>query len=46
MTKIKDYAPEGTKDCEFNCKKEIVNTPEGPLIICRFCERIVRVIKK
>lgn len=43
---IKDYAPQGTKDCESNCDREVIMTKGGPVIICHFCERIVREIGK
>jgi hypothetical protein len=43
---LKDYAPQGTKDCESNCEREVILTPKGPVIVCHFCERVVREIGK
>jgi len=43
---IKEYAPQGTKDCESNCEREVIMTPRGPVIVCHFCERIVLEIRK
>ncbi len=43
---LKDYAPQGTKDCESNCQREVILTKNGPVIICHYCERIVREIGK
>ena len=38
---IKDYAPEGTKSCLGLCLRKVVMTPEGPIVICEGCTRIV-----
>jgi len=43
---VREYAPQGTKDCESNCEREVVMSPKGPVIVCHFCERIVREIRK
>lgn len=43
---IKDYAPQGTKDCQSACDREVVQTKVGPVIVCHYCQRIVRVINK
>lgn len=43
---IKEYAPQGEKDCESNCNRQVVITNEGPIIVCHYCERIVRIIDK
>jgi hypothetical protein len=43
---LKDYAQQGTKDCESNCEREVILTPKGPVIVCHFCERVVREIGK
>ena len=43
---IKEYSPQGTKDCQSNCDREVIMTPKGPVIVCHFCERIVREIGK
>lgn len=43
---IREYAPQGTKDCESNCEREVIMTRKGPIIVCHFCERIVREIRK
>jgi hypothetical protein len=43
---IKEYAAQGTKDCQSNCQREVVQTKVGPVIVCHYCERIVRVITK
>ncbi len=42
----KNYAPQGIKDCESNCNREVIISPNGPVIVCHFCERIVREIGK
>ena len=42
----KQYAPQGTKDCLSNCEREVILTPNGPVIVCHFCERVVREIGK
>jgi hypothetical protein len=39
---IKDYAPKGTKDCEFACNKAVIMTDKGPVVVCHFCKRIIR----
>jgi hypothetical protein len=38
---IKDFAPMGKKPCEGKCDREVVVTPNGPLVICNACARIV-----
>ena len=38
---LKDFAPVGTKDCESKCVREVVMTPDGPIVLCTACERIV-----
>jgi hypothetical protein len=43
---VREYAPQGTKDCESNCEREVIMTPKGPIIVCHFCERVVREIRK
>jgi hypothetical protein len=43
---VRNYAPQGTKDCESNCEREVIMTPKGPVIVCHFCERVVREIRK
>jgi hypothetical protein len=43
---VREYAPQGTKDCESNCEREVIMTPKGPVIVCHFCERVVREIRK
>lgn len=45
-TDIKKYAPEGTKDCESNCMRKIVKNEDIVYILCDYCKRIVREIKK
>lgn len=39
--KIKDFAEIGKKQCEGKCDREVVATPNGPLVICNACVRIV-----
>lgn len=46
MNDIRDYVPEGTKDCEYNCDREVIMTAKGPIIVCHFCKRVVRELKK
>lgn len=41
MVNLSKYAPVGTKDCESVCKRKIVATKYGPVIICNGCKRIV-----
>lgn len=43
---VREYATQGTKDCESNCEREVIMTPKGPVIVCHFCERVVREIRK
>lgn len=43
---LKKYAPQGTKDCESNCMRRIVNDENNVYIVCDYCKRIVREIKK
>jgi hypothetical protein len=43
---ISEYSPQGTKDCKSNCDREVIISPKGPVIVCHFCERIVREIGK
>lgn len=38
---LEDFAPQGTKHCEAKCKREVLVTKEGPIIICHGCSRIV-----
>lgn len=35
------YAPVGTKHCEAKCNRSVVRTPDGPVIVCDACNRIV-----
>lgn len=35
------YAPVGTKDCESQCERKVLMTPDGPVIVCDGCDRIV-----
>ena len=41
-----EYSPQGTKDCEAMCNREIIFTKDGPIIVCHGCKRIVRKIKR
>lgn len=43
---LKDYAKQGQKDCQSNCEREVLISNLGPVIVCHFCERIVREIGK
>jgi hypothetical protein len=36
-----DFAPEGTKECEMKCERDVVVTKQGPVIVCHACKRIV-----
>lgn len=38
---LKDFAPQGTKSCEAKCKTEVAMTPDGPVVVCNGCMRIV-----
>jgi hypothetical protein len=38
---LRDFAPAGTKDCEMKCDREPVMTPDGPVVVCHGCKRIV-----
>ena len=38
---LKDYAPQGTKSCEAKCNTEVKMTPDGPLVICHGCMRVI-----
>ena len=39
--KLEQFAPQGTKNCEAKCNREIVVTKQGPVIVCFGCNRIV-----
>ncbi len=36
-----DFAPVGTKECEMKCDRGVIMTPQGPVIVCKGCQRIV-----
>jgi hypothetical protein len=38
---LRDFAPVGKKECESNCKREVAMTPDGPVVVCTGCMRIV-----
>ena len=38
---LKDFAPQGTKACESKCEREVKMTPDGPIVICHGCMRVV-----
>jgi hypothetical protein len=42
---VREYAPQGTKDCQSNCNREVIQSKVGPVIVCHYCERIVRILK-
>ena len=42
----KGYAPQGTKECLSNCERDVIMTKNGPVIVCHYCERVVREIGK
>ena len=35
------FAPEGTKDCEMKCQREVLMTKDGPVIVCKGCMGVV-----
>ncbi len=40
--KLEDvFAPEGTKECEMKCERRVIMMPNGPVIVCEGCKRIV-----
>jgi hypothetical protein len=39
--KLETFAEVGTKNCESKCKREVLMTKEGPVVICFGCNRIV-----
>ncbi len=39
--KLENFAKVGTKNCEANCKREVLMTKNGPIVICHGCNRIV-----
>jgi len=42
MKKIEDnFAPEGTKQCEMKCQRDVLLTKDGPVIVGHGCKRIV-----
>ncbi|MBA3985001.1 MAG: hypothetical protein H0X63_00105 [Flavobacteriales bacterium] len=41
LVDLTNYAPVMTKDCEGLCDRKVSMTPEGPVIICDGCMRIV-----
>lgn len=38
---LRDFAPVGKKECESNCDREVAMTPDGPIVVCKSCMRIV-----
>ena len=38
---LRDFAPVGKKECESKCEREVAMTPEGPVVVCNSCMRIV-----
>lgn len=38
---IDKYEPVGKKDCEGVCDRKPVMTPDGPVIVCDGCMRVV-----
>ena len=42
---VRNYAPQGTKDCQSNCNREVIKSKVGPVIVCHYCERIIRIVK-
>jgi hypothetical protein len=40
-TMLDKYAPVRTKDCESQCDRKVLMTPDGPVIVCDGCNRIV-----
>ncbi len=38
---LSEYAPVMTKDCQGMCDRKAIRTPEGPVIVCDGCKRIV-----
>lgn len=38
---LRDFAPVGKKECESNCNREVAMTPDGPVVLCTGCMRIV-----
>lgn len=46
MKEIKNYALPGTKNCESNCDREVIVTRKETMIICHYCERIIRIVPK
>ena len=38
---LRYYAPQGTKPCEAKCEREVVMTPNGPLVVCHGCMRVL-----
>lgn len=38
---LDEFAPQGKKDCQMMCNREVVMTKEGPIILCHGCKRIV-----
>ena len=36
-----DFAPEGTKECEMKCNRDVIMTKKGPVVVCHSCKRIV-----
>ena len=35
-----------TNKCQSNCQSKVVHTDEGPKVICTYCKRLIREIKK
>lgn len=36
-----DFAPQGTKECEMKCDRQVIPTSTGPVVVCHACKRIV-----
>lgn len=40
--KLEDvFSPVGEKECEMKCERRVIMMPNGPVIVCEGCKRIV-----
>jgi hypothetical protein len=38
---LEEFSPVGTTFCEGICDREVLLTPEGTIVVCQACKRIV-----
>ncbi len=38
---LDNFAAEGLKECQMMCERDILMTPDGPVVVCHGCKRVV-----